>query len=417
MCKLAKHRNVNYKRMKKLHIITVLLLLLFQTTFSQTKEIKGDTTYWYKRNSEIQKTLELKDFVKSADEFNFRFCNHGQVIEISKDSSKIYGSITNYIYHTRKANRSNSETLSKKIILSSKQAERIYNIVQNSKILNIPSDREIENWPHGCNGITYIIEHSDKNNYWLKKYWTPSTQDSIPEAIVVLDFVKNISDTLTLQEHYNSFKNTLPKKGCYNSGGMTTMCYVSNSLELGYSGATKLPFGFYSSYSAKYLGNTEINGSATLQYNFDRNGFHHLNFQTTKWDLLFKKSNFSDFIVYNYQNRILRINDAKNIFENHQIKYGMNLKKNFGVGLGVDYISQNYNKLGGHMYAYKWFSKTNISTTLTTSFFKNQVNYKTEIFKSLNFKYKFPIKRISLGIAYEDFMDYKDLYFNVRVLL
>jgi hypothetical protein len=403
--------------MKKLHIITVLLLLLFQTAFSQTKEIKGDTAYWYKRNIDFQKTLELKDFEKSADEFNFRFWNHGQVIEISKDSSKINGSITNYIYHTTKANRSKSETLSKKIFLSSKQAEDIYNIIQNSKILNIPSDKEIENWSQGADGITYIIEHSDKNNYWLKKYWTPSTQDSIPEAIFVLDLVKNISDTLTLQENYNSFKNTLPKKGCYNSGGMINMCYVSNSLELGYSGATKLPFGFYSSYSATYIGKAEINGSASLQYNFDRNGFHHLNFQTAKWNLFYKQSNFSDFIAYNYQNRILSINDAKNIFENHQIKYGMNLKKNIGVGLGVDYISQEHNKIGGHIYAYKWFSKPNISTTLTTSIFKNQVNYKTEIFKSFNFNYKFPIQRISLGIAYEDFMDYKDLYFNVRVLL
>lgn len=410
-------RNVNCKRMKKLHIITVLLLMLFQTTFSQTKEIKGDTTYSYKRNIEFQKTLGLKDFVKSTDEFNFRFWNHGQVIEISKDSSKINGSITNYIYHTIKANRSKSEILSKKIELSSKQAENIYNIVQNSKILNIPSDKEIENWSHGADGITYIIEHSDKNNYWLKKYWTPSIQDSIPEAKLVLDLIQNISDTLTLKENYNLFKNTLPKKGCYNSGGIVNMCYVSNSFELGLSGATKLPFGFYSSYSAKYLGNAEINGSASLQYYFDRYGFHHLNFQTTKWNLFFKKSNYSDFIVYNFQNRILRINDAKNIFENHQFKYGMNLKKNIGVGLGVDYISQKYNKLGGHLYAYKWFSKPNISTTLSTSFFKNQVNYKTEIFKSFNFKYKFPIQRISLGITFENFMDYRDLYFNIRVLL
>jgi hypothetical protein len=269
----------------------------------------------------------------------------------------------------------------------------------------------------GSDGITYIIEHSDKNNYWLKNYWTPSTQDSIPEAIIVLNLVKKISDTLNLQEIYKSFKNTLPKKGCYNSGGMTNMCYVSNSLELGYSGATKLPFGFYSSYSATYIGKAKINASASLQYNFDKNGFHHLNFQTAKWNLIYQKSNFSDFIAYNYQNRILNINDAKNIFENHQIKYGLNLKKKIGVGLGLDYITQEYDKIGGHIYAYKWFSKPKISTTLTTSIFKTQVNYKTEIFKSFDFNYKFPIHRISLGIIYEDFMDYKDLYFNVRAVL
>ena len=63
----------------------MLFLLSFETTFSQMKEIKGDTAYWYKENFELQKTLELKDLEKSSDEFNFRFRNYGQVIEISKD--------------------------------------------------------------------------------------------------------------------------------------------------------------------------------------------------------------------------------------------------------------------------------------------------------------------------------------------
>lgn len=410
-------RTVNCKRMKKLHIITVLLLLSFQTIFSQTKEIKGDTIFWYKGNLELQNKLDLKDFEKSPDEFNFRFRNHGQVIEISKDSSRYSGTITNFIYHTKKANKNKTEILSNKIILAPNQVEDIYNIVQKSKILDLPSDKNIENWSLGMDGITYIIEHSNKENYWLKNYWTPSAQDSIPEAIIVLDLVKNLSDTLHLREMYASFKNTLPKKGCYNSGGMANTCYVSNSLELGYSGATKLPLGFYSSYSAKYMGKAIINGSVALQYNFDNDGFHNLNFQTSKWNIFYNKSNFSDFIAYNYQNRTLNIDDTKNKFENHQIKYGLNLKNNIGVGLGLDYLSRRYNKIGGHIYAYKWFSKPNISTTLTTSIFDNQLNYKAEIFKSINFNSKFPINRISLGIAYEDFMNYKDLYFNLRVLL
>ena len=115
--------------MNKLHIIPVLLLLSFQTMFSQTKEIKGDTVFWYKRNIELQKTLDLKNFEQSINEFNFRFRNHGQVIEISKDSSRYSGNITNFIYHTKKANRNEAKILSNKIILSSKQAEEVYNMI------------------------------------------------------------------------------------------------------------------------------------------------------------------------------------------------------------------------------------------------------------------------------------------------
>lgn len=403
--------------MKKLHRITVLLLLLFQTVFSQTKEIKGDTAFWYKRNIELQKTLDLKNFEQSTDEFNFRFRNHGQVIEISKDSSRYSGIITNFIYHTKKANRNEAETLTNKIALSSKQAEQVYNIIGKSKIIDLPTDEKIKNWKQGFDGITYIIEHSDKKTYWLKSYWTPTAQDSIPEAIIVLDLIKNLSDTLNLQEIYSSFKNTLPKKGCYNSGGIANMCYVSNSFELGYSGATKLPLGFYSSYSVTYLGKAKMNSSVALQYNFDDDGFHHLNFQYVKWNMFYKTRNISDFVAYNYQNRLLNFDNTKNKFENHQLKYGLNLKNHIGLGIGFDFISREDNKIGGHLYAYKWFSKLNISTTLTTSIFDNQINYKAELFKSFNFNSNFPIHRISLGIAYEDYMNYKDLYFVLRMLL
>jgi len=390
----------------------LLLLLSFQTSFSQTKEILGDTTYWYKNNAELHKTLDLKDFEKSTDEFNFRFRNHGQVIEISKDSSNYSGKIINYIFHTKRSNKNEFKILSNKIDLSSKQTKEIYNIIKNSKIIDLPTDEKTENWKQGTDGITYLFEYSDKKKYWLKTYWTPTSQDSISEAVIILDL---ITDSLNLQETYLSFKNTLPKKGCYNSGGIVNMCYASNSLEFGYSGATKFPFGFYSSYSANYIGKSKINSGVALQYNFDNNGFHHLNLQFSKWKIFFKESNLSDFLAYNYQNRIINFQDSKNKLENHQFKYGLNLKHNIGIGLGLDYLTRGYNKIGGNLYAYKWFSKPNVSTTLTTSIFENQINYKAEIFKSFNINSKLPIHRFDFGITYENFMNYKDLYFNIRV--
>ncbi len=385
--------------------------------FSQTKEIKGDTVYWYKRNIEFQKTLNLKNFEKSQNEFNFRFWNHGQIIEVSKNSSEINGLIVNYIYHTKKPNKSEREILTSKILLTSQKSKNIYEIIKNSKILELPSDENIEQWSQGMDGITYIIEHSDKKSYWLKNYWTPTSQDSIPEAIIVLDLAKKLSDTLNLKDVYKSFKKSLPKKGCYNSGGMVNMCYISNSFELGYSGATKLPLGFYSSYSATYIGETIINGGASFQYNFDNNGFYHLNLQIAKWNIFYKNSSLSDYIAYNYQNSILDLNDMKNEFENHQLKYGLNLKKNFSIGVGLDYLSKNYDKIGGLLYASKWFSEPKISTTFSTSIFNSRINYKAEIFKDINFNNAFLVNRISFGVAYEDFMEYKDLCFSFRILI
>ncbi len=335
--------------MKKLQIILILFLLSFEIAFSQTKKLEGDTTYWFKSSKEFQRTLNLKDFEKSTDEFNFRFRNLGQVVEIAKDSSGINGNITNYIYHTKKANRNKTETLSNKIILSPEQAKNIYNIIQNFKILTLQSDDKIKNWKKGLDGITYIIEHTDKYTYWLKNYWTPSLQDSIPEALIVRNFVEKLTNSLNLPETYTIFKNDLPKSGCYNSGGMSAACYISNSLELGYSGSTRLPFGFYTSYSASFIGKTQVNSGIGLQYNFNNNGLQYFNFQASKWNIFYRKSNFSDFIAYNYQNRKLDVVDAENRFQNHQIKYGLNLKNNLGIGAGLDYLFIGNDKLD-HIY-------------------------------------------------------------------
>jgi len=403
--------------MTKSQIVLVLMLLSLQTAFSQTKEIKGDTVYWYKENKTFQRTFNLKELEKSKDEFNFRFRYYGQVIEIEKDSLHFNGYIINYIYHTKNGKRDKTDTLFSKIILSSEKAKSTYDIIVNSGILKLPSHKEIKNWKQGADGITYIIEQSDKKNYWLKNYWTPSAQDSIPEALMVINFIKKLSDSLNLEEMYTTFKNGLPKEGCYNSGGMTTICYTSNTLELGYSGATKMPLGFYTSYSTSYIGKTKVNLGAALQYNFDKNKYYHLDFQIFKWNILRKEPHFSDFIIYNYQNRKLNIDKPDNKFQNHQIIYGLNLKNNFSIRTGFDYLINGHEKIGGHLYASKYFSNPSISTVLTSSIFNDQINYKAQILKSFYPNRNFITRRVTFGLTYEDFMHYKDFYFNVQVSL
>lgn len=401
--------------MTKQLIALIIMLLSFQTAFCQAKEIKGDTVYWFKWNKIIQRSFNLKDFEKSRNEFNFRIRDYGQIIEIEKDSSGISGYITNYTYHTKNANRDRVDTLFNKIILSPQKANSIYDVIIKSGILELPSDNKIKNWTNGLDGITYIIEHADKKNYWFKNYWTPTAQDSIPEAVTVLNFLKKLSDSLNLEEINRTFRNGLPKHGCYNSGGTSSICYASNTFELGYSGSTKLPVGFSTSYSATYIGQTKVNLGVSLQYNFNKNNFYHLNFMVSKWNLFYEELQFSDFIAYNYQDRKLDINWSNNKFQDHQIKYGLNLKNNFGVGAGVDYLISDHEKLGGNLYAFKYFSQPIISMVLSSSLFKDHIDYKAQIFKSFYLNRSFVFRRITLGLTHEEFMHYKDLCFNVVV--
>lgn len=401
---------------KILQLFLSLMTASVGSVFAQTKQMQGDTVFLFKRNKELQKKLDLKDFETSHNDFDFRFWNHGQVIEISKDSTRYTGTITNYIYHRKQA-KAPLDTLCSKVALSPKQSQDIYLIVHRASVLDLPSDNSIKKWKQGFDGDVYIIEHADQNQYAFKSYWTPTVQDSIPEALIVLTLIKNLSNALDLEQEYASFRKKLPRKGCYNSGTSFMSCYISNAVNLGYSGAVKLPLGFYASYNVLYIGKTQVNTGMALQYNFDPSGFHHLNFEAVKWGLFNKGSTLSDYIEYNYQNRKLNIKETKATFENHQVLYGCSFENHFGLGIGVDYVTGNYNKAGVQVFMSKGFSDVNINTSFTSSIFNDRINYKAELFKTFNLNANLPLHRIEIGLSYEQFMNYKDVYFVVRAAL
>ena len=99
------------------HLQVIIFFLFFYYTFSQNKQIVGDTAYWYKYAKELEEKIELTDFEKTTSKFSFRFRNYGQVVEIIKDSTNISGSVTNYLYYRRKEN-SERKTLFRKEFLS-----------------------------------------------------------------------------------------------------------------------------------------------------------------------------------------------------------------------------------------------------------------------------------------------------------
>src|SRR5690554_6919077 len=192
-----------------------------------------------------------------------------------------------------------------------------------------------------------------------------------------------------------------------------TVTYFKNSLDLGYSGAAKLPLGFHASYFAFYLGEKEAYLGGVIQYNFDINGFHHLNLLTYKNRIFYKKTNLNDNISYNFQDRKLNLKQLNNHFQNHQIKYSLHSVNNFGIGVGIDYLVNDNSQTGGHLSISKYFLKSNMNVSLSSSVFANQINYKIGMGKNWNFKNRLPIRNISLGLTYEEFMNYKDLYFRV----
>lgn len=396
------------------YIQVILFFLIFNYGFSQNKQIVGDTVFWYKYAKELEHKIELTDFEKSKNDFSFRFRNNGQVVEIVKDSTKISGSLTNYIYYRRKEN-SERKTLFKKEFLSEAQAKNIYDIIQNAEILELPSDKDIKNWGRGRDGKTYNVEYSDTIKYSIKSYWEPSSQEDIAVAVKISDFIDIISDTLKLEKSYIKFRDSLPKRNgfYYNRNGTSVTHYNNSSSYIGYSGATKLPLGFFASHFTSYLGNKEVNLGGLVQYNFDTNGFYHFKFQVSKTELFIKEEKLRDFVSYIYQNRKINIEPINNHYKNHQFLYGLYFD-NFGIGSGIDYLKQPlFNKTGLLLYAFKYFQKLNLSATVYSSIFNNQINYNIHLVRNFNLGDRSPIKNVSLSLGYEDFMNYKDVYFSI----
>jgi hypothetical protein len=387
---------------------------LTQNVNSQDKVIKGDTSFWYSWNQELLKKLELANFNKSHADFSFRFRNHRQVIEIFKTNNQIYGELTNYIYHSVKKRE---KTLMQKTKLDSAQSTNVYAIIENTGILTLESDNKINGWSQGADGTTYIIEHSNEREYWYKNYWTPSAQHSIPESLIVMNFVKAISDTLQLPQRYKDFKDSLPHRGCYNSGGMVTTCYASNSFGLGYNGSTRLPVGFVASLNLAYVGEIRTNFGLRFQYKCDRNGNHETGINTSKSDIFIRGSKTYDFLQYDYWQRELDFLETNIVFHNHQFRYGISIKNGYSFSTGINYMIDDKEKIGGNFSVSKWFTKPAISTTLTSSIFEDDFDYKIGISKSIYFNSRFILRDTSIGFYFENFQDYNDLNINVTFWL
>lgn len=269
--------------------------------------------------------------------------------------------------------------LCKKKQLEPSKSIDAYNLIQQSDILKLASSDEIEGWLNGLDGISYIIEHAGPTEYWFKHYWTPSAQDSLPEALVVLDFVEALSDTLRLQESNISFRNSLPHKGCYNYGGPFNICYLSNPFRLGYHGSTQLPFGLSLSLFQSWIGKSAIKFGIGLQYKENKGEDYDLSLGGTKRALFINRTGIEDFLGYSYRNRKLNFLETEKVFHNHNFMYGISIGNEVDLTSGFNYMVGGTEKVGGIISASRWYRSIGFGASFTSYIFKDDIDYLVEV--------------------------------------
>jgi len=401
---------VKKHNVKKIIVILFLLGTIFPIK-SQNKEILGDTAFWYKRSVALYNELGLQDLEKSTDDFHFRFtANDYRIIDIWQNNDSIGGRVINYIGHSYGFRNRKHKIVSKIQNIEKQTLEQVYKFVFDSAILDLPSDNNIKGWRQGADGIEYFVEHSNKQKYFYKHYWTPSVyaRDSLPEAIFLISFINQLDTLLNLTKSYKNFRENLPKMGCYGAG-MLNMCYASNPLWIGYVGSIKLPFGVNFSKNFGYIGNVKTGFGFRINYRFNGCGNYDFFALGGKSDLFFRKPKLSDVIIYLYRQR--RFENA--IFYNNKVSYTLRFAK-LNIGAGVDFLNENkQNKIGAIAnigYAFPQFFWLDVET----SFFKQNIDYKVDISKYLFHKFNC---QFDANIFYERFQNHNDFGFGLTVSL
>ena len=402
------------KTWRCLYILAGMIICLTSLK-SQGKAISGDTIFWQELNRPLVDKFDLSHFPTSNHEFSFRFWNHSQVIEIIKNGKEITASITNYIFQLSKNQEENKKTLFQKTTLPQEFANQLFTAIQNSNILALPSDDEIEDWSQGFDGTTYIIEHADPSNYSYKTYWTPTAQDSLAAALRLIDFIQTLDDVLNLKESYNEFIKTIPQKGCYMTSGSTVMCYISNTFGLGYHGSTRLPLGYSANTYLSRIGNWHPNLGFGIQHQLNKHGDYDFSAQVSTNKVFMKKDNgLRDFISYNFRKRNLSFVDTENQFVSHKVYYGFALKKNLNIALGIDNLKDIERETGAILYVSKWMDQARINISGISSLFQDRVDFKVGGTKSIYPSSAF-VQSLSLGLFLEKFKNYTDLNFSVTI--
>ncbi len=209
----------------------IILILFVQTTYSQTRNIQvegyqsPDSSLWYNWRMKLCDQINLDSIQKTEHKTHFRLWTNRQVIDLWENSDgKKNGRLTSWTAkYSEEYDFDNQKTHFNAFILDSLTTVSLFSLIDSSSILTIPDSDAIKNWGNGKDGITYIIENADTENYFFKSYWTPEVQDSISEAILVQNFVNQFLSITDANNVWAEFVSTIPFE-CYINGGPMVTC-------------------------------------------------------------------------------------------------------------------------------------------------------------------------------------------------
>lgn len=388
-------------------------LFISGSLLGQEKIIEGDTSSWDSQWQIMHQKLGLKNLIQSEDEFNFRFQNHSQIIELTKNGDEFSGVLVDHVFRSSLKSNIRKDTLYYKKAFSYQSSRKIYELIQVFEMPNLLSDEDIKEWNYSCHGINYVLEYANRTKYSYKTYWNPSIQDSLAMSEKVSKFIEELHLIANSEESRKEFENTWIKNGCYDTGNFFRHCYIINHFDIGSLSSTRFPYGFELSSNIGYLGNKEVHLKAIFSYQKSKTNGQIIKGFIGKGSLFIDREKYNDYIIYRFQERNLNFLDTPtNRSRVHSLSYGIS---SWSTGLSM--LETDEHEFGFNLGFRRSLSPIGITFDTQFSIFKNQANFTIGGSKSFRTSRINMINSIEIQIYYEQFFDYRDVNLGFSVNL
>ncbi len=205
--------------------LTIIFFMVFVTTVvGQDKVLStdSDTVFLFNYYKKLRQKIGLESTDTIHNKFYFRFWDGSKVIELRQEEDKFIGTVT-FLLQQYKKNKE-GRLYFRKTVLTNKTTDSINEILTKNKILELPTDKQINGWDSGFDGIIYITEFADQKSYSFKNYWTPDLyQDRIPEAKQLMNFIAQLKEIKELRGIGKKFMERQPFTSWYSFIGSATI--------------------------------------------------------------------------------------------------------------------------------------------------------------------------------------------------
>jgi hypothetical protein len=208
----------------KIRFTILLLITIVTSAIGQDKILSSDsdTAFWFKYYKTYRNKIGLEATDKIDSKFYFRFWDGSKVIELRQKEDKYIGTVT-FLLQQYKKNKEGRLYFTKNI-LTDKTTNLINELLTKYRISELPTDKQINGWDGGLDGIIYITEFADPDQYSFKNYWTPEIyKDKIPEAKMLIDFITQLNEIEELRLIGKKFMNRQPFSSWYTFIGSATI--------------------------------------------------------------------------------------------------------------------------------------------------------------------------------------------------